>query len=129
MKRRYTLKEIEHKSNIVQTLFTIYIICMVLLIATGIGDHGIEVGAHKTNNIGNGFFYLMIAVVGILSAIFYGIYYYLMDEKWGITIKCPYCGKSMDTAKISISPADGFLGTQTCQKCGEKFTPTFKDAE
>ena len=129
MKKGFSRKEIEHKSTIVQALFLVYIICIVLLIATGISDHGIEVGAHNTNNIGNGFFYLMIAVVGILSAIFYGIYYYLMDEKWGITIKCQYCGKSMDTAKISISPAAGFLGTQTCQKCGNKFTPTFNDED
>ncbi|MBE6987174.1 MAG: hypothetical protein E7432_00150 [Ruminococcaceae bacterium] len=128
MKRRYTLKEIEHKSNIVQTLFTIYIVCMVLLIATGVGDFGINIGGRKMSNIGNGFYYFMLAVGGILTAIFYGIYLHLMD-KWNIIIKCPYCNKSMDTHKISISPADGFLGTQTCQKCGEKFTPTFKDAE
>ena len=128
MRKGYSLKEIEHKSTIVQALFLVYIICMVLLIGTGVGEHGVQIGGRKAANITNGFSYFMLLAGGLLTAVFYGIYFYLMD-KWNIIIKCPYCGKSLDTHKISISPADGFLGTQTCQKCGEKFTPIFKDAE
>ena len=42
MKKGFSRKEIEHKSTIVQVLFLVYIICIVILIATGISDHGIR---------------------------------------------------------------------------------------
>ena len=117
-------KDIERKNNIVRTAFLIYIL-FALYIFFASAEHGI-IRSHGAENWYNAFYWIRLIIVGVVSAVFWGLYVYLMD-KWDITFRCPYCNRMMDPNKIVPNPAEGFMGTQTCPNCGREFTPKIED--
>ncbi|MBR4878319.1 MAG: hypothetical protein IKU13_00625 [Clostridia bacterium] len=116
--------DIKRKNNIIITMFFIYFI-FALYIFFASAEHGL-IRSKGFINLYNSFYWIRLILVGVVSAIFWGLYVYLMN-KWEITFRCPYCNRVMETNKIVPNPAEGFMGTQTCPNCKHEFTPKIEE--
>ncbi len=112
------------KNNIIITLFFVYFL-VALYIFFASAEHGI-IRSKGFINLYNEFYWIRLIIIGVATAIFFGLYFFLM-HKWEIAIRCPYCNRVMDIHKIKFNLPDGFLCEQTCQNCGKTFTPDDKE--
>ncbi|MBQ6867187.1 MAG: hypothetical protein IJO16_00750 [Clostridia bacterium] len=113
------------KNNVIITMFLIYIIAVIYFAVKTPHDSELVDVVSFAERMKNADYLEFFFIFVLLTALFYGIRYFLMS-KWCITLICPRCGTILDIRKIKITFPDGFLCEQTCQNCGKTFTPDDK---
>ena len=98
-----------------------YLLYVVLLIL-GVAYFGLNVGFKKFDNLGNPYFYFMIAILGIAYA-FHRFAMIKITEKENVRFHCSMCEASLEVKEVKITPKHGYMYTQKCPRCGRMMEP------
>ena len=101
--------------------WVMYLVYAVLLII-GVAYYGLRVRFLKGANLSNPYFYVFMAIMGIV----YALHRFAMikiTEKAGARFFCSECGASLEVKEVKITPNDGFMYEQKCPRCGRMMSP------
>lgn len=104
--------------------WVMYLVYVVLLII-GVAYFGLKVRFLKGANLSNPFFYVFMAIMGIVYAAHRFAMIKIM-EKADARFYCSMCNASLEVKEVKITPKHGYMYEQKCPRCGRMMEPDVK---